>query len=254
MTHASRSVWPAVFCLLIFGPVNFLHAQETITFQSTPAQTVLLELYTSEGCSSCPPADQKLSAYQADKELWIKYIPIGFHVTYWDELGWVDRWARPEFTQRQSAYVRAWRSRTLATPTFVFNGRDWRNWFAESRELSLDERAGLLKASVSDLKEVKVTFDPLGKPEAGWEAHLSLLAFGVTSQVQAGENRGKQLKHDFVAVHLQDHPLENKGRGLEASFEIHPEDAGEAERLGLAVWVTKKDGMIPQQAAGGYLT
>src|SRR5437899_10682781 len=86
-------------------------AQTTgVTFQSSEKQTALLELFTSEGCSSCPPAEAWLSRLQDSTGLWRDVVPVAFHVDYWDYLGWRDRWAAKDFSERQRAYAASWRS------------------------------------------------------------------------------------------------------------------------------------------------
>ena len=95
-------------------------------FVSGPAQVPLVELYTSEGCSSCPPAEAWLNRLQSEPGLWRDFVPVSFHVNYWDRLGWPDRFASRAFTERQYAYAEAWGVRTVYTPGFVLNGRDWR--------------------------------------------------------------------------------------------------------------------------------
>src|SRR5689334_8314649 len=77
-------------------------------FTSGETQVALLELFTSEGCSSCPPAERWLGALRDAPGLWRDFVPIAFHVNYWDRLGWPDRFASREATQRQHAYAAVW--------------------------------------------------------------------------------------------------------------------------------------------------
>ena len=90
---------------------------------------MLVELFTSEGCSSCPPADAWISQLKESPDLWKKIVPVAFHVDYWNNLGWRDRFAKPEFTARQRRYVAAWGGDSVYTPGFVVNGKEWRDWF-----------------------------------------------------------------------------------------------------------------------------
>src|SRR6187401_409142 len=99
---------------------------QSITSGSTRAS--LLELYTSEGCSSCPPAEAWLSSLAASDQLWKDVVPVAFHVDYWDYLGWVDVFAKPEYSERQRDYSVAWKADRVYTPGFVLNGREWRGW------------------------------------------------------------------------------------------------------------------------------
>src|SRR5580698_8345911 len=88
-------------------------------------RVAVIELYTSEGCSSCPPADHWLEALRNQRGLWRDFVPIGFHVNYWDNLGWKDRFASRPFTQRQYALAGTWGGNSVYTPCFAFDGKEW---------------------------------------------------------------------------------------------------------------------------------
>ena len=103
-------------------------ADSALHFRSGPKQTALVELFTSEGCSSCPPAEAWLNRLGARPGLWSEFVPVALHVNYWDHLGWRDPWAAREFTARQRSYAAAWNSRTIYTPGMVLNGQEWRTW------------------------------------------------------------------------------------------------------------------------------
>ena len=109
---------------LLFGAA--LHAAEPLRFASGPSQVALVELYTSEGCSSCPPADAWLAALRDKPGLWSESVPVAFHVDYWNGLGWKDRLSSRASTDRQYAYAEAWGNRSVYTPCFVRNGAEWR--------------------------------------------------------------------------------------------------------------------------------
>src|ERR1043165_1553662 len=100
-------------------------AAETV-FRSEPARATLIELYTSEGCSSCPPAEKWLGELRNDAGLWKSFVPVAFHVNYWDHLGWKDVLASKAFTDREYAYADGWRAGSVYTPCFVRNGQEWR--------------------------------------------------------------------------------------------------------------------------------
>ena len=95
-------------------------------FGSGPQQTALIELYTSEGCSSCPPAEAWLSRLKDNPGLWKQFVPIAFHVDYWDRLGWRDRFSSQRWTERQRRYASLWESESVYTPAVVVNGREQR--------------------------------------------------------------------------------------------------------------------------------
>jgi hypothetical protein len=118
----------ALAILMIWLAAGYVFASEPKTFESGDMQTTLIELFTSEGCSSCPPADAWMSRLKTNPDLWKNIVPAVFHVDYWDGLGWRDRFAKPEFTARQRQYVATWRGDSVYTPGFVVNGREWRDW------------------------------------------------------------------------------------------------------------------------------
>lgn len=158
--------------------------------ESGPLRTPVLELYTSEGCSSCPPADRWLSTLKGQP-----VVAQAFHVDYWDAIGWVDRFALPAFAQRQRQQAAALGLRGLYTPQVLADGRDSRH-FAARFAASEPARATIrLRQSGRDAFEAWVT------PAAGvdrWAAYWTLTEHGHASRVSAGENAGATLRHDFV--------------------------------------------------------
>jgi hypothetical protein len=103
-----------------------LGRSETV-FES-PAESVrLIELFTSEGCNSCPPVDAWLSGLRTSDGLWSRYVPVAFHVTYWDSLGWSDRFGQQKFDalhESTAAHAMA----PVYTPGVFVSGREWRAW------------------------------------------------------------------------------------------------------------------------------
>jgi len=212
-------------------------------FSSGPARTHLLELYSSEGCSSCPPAEQWLGALRTAPGLWRDFVPVAFHVDYWDRLGWRDRFSRREFTARQYAYANLWGSDSVYTPGFVLDGAEWR-MHSEPPPVA-KETAGRLTVEYAADGECRVTFDGAGD----FDVTVVLLGGGVSSDVRAGENSGRILQHEFVALALQ------SGRLIAGAAELHV-PIGPVEgvaRRALAVWVTRRGELVPRQAAGGWL-
>ncbi len=119
------AVLPAVLCLA----ATSLMAAAPTTFESGETPAALVELFTSEGCSSCPPADAWVSTLKGNPGLWKRIVPVVFHVDYWNSLGWSDRFSSPENTARQRRYAAVWGTDSVYTPGMVLNGREWRNWF-----------------------------------------------------------------------------------------------------------------------------
>lgn len=166
--------------------------------RSAPRQTPLVELYTSEGCSSCPPADRWLSSLPAQLAGGGQppVLAAAFHVSYWDRLGWADRFASPAFTARQAALMRASGARQVYTPQVLVDGRDWRGWPVLPVAGEAPARAGIHLRRSGAQVQVSVAAGPGAPPRLGlWWA---LLEDGHGTAVAAGENRGAHLRHDHV--------------------------------------------------------
>jgi hypothetical protein len=215
-----------------------------ISFESKPARTHLIELFTSEGCSSCPPAEAWLNALQSNPRLWIDFVPVAFHVTYWDNTAWRDPFASKEWTSRQYAYSALWNSNSVYTPAFVLDGREWMN---HALPPSGGEIAGVLKAVVTDGDKAILTFSPVPNDSRVYEVHVAQLGFGLEINVKAGENGGRKLVHDFVVLSLANARL----NGSSAQVDLAKASAG--SRRAIAAWVTEVGSMTPIQAIGGWL-
>ena len=175
-----------ILCLVVIFVAN-LNAQNTsLTFQSAREQTALIELYTSEGCSSCPPAETWLSRLKESPGLWRDFVPLAFHVDYWDYLGWGDPWANKSFSDRQRAYAKQWRSDSIYTPGFVLNGKEWRDWSGQKvGPKSGGAKAGVLTVISSETNRWQVIFAPANTDGADYEVHAALLAGNLSSNVKA---------------------------------------------------------------------
>ena len=229
---------------IIFAAVAFASPMQAVTFESGDAQTTLLELYTSEGCSSCPPAEARLVKLRDDPNLWKKFVPVEFHVDYWDNLGWKDRFASPAFTQRQQAYAVRWHSSSVYTPAFVQNGR-------EGSDPTPPAKPGRLRVGVNAEGQVTVTYQPTNPSGAALAAEVTPLASEVTSNVRLGENAGRHLAHEFVALDLLHGPLERHDGVWSANLVLPSKTM--APVAALAVWVHMVDDPAALQAAGGWL-
>jgi hypothetical protein len=225
-----------------------------IQFQSSERQTSLLELYTSEGCSSCPPAEAWLSKLKTQCGLWTDFVPVAFHVDYWNSLGWRDQWSKEEFSDRQRAYAGAWGSENIYTPELVLNGREWSNWFGwKGAPGKTGDQPGVLEISSDDTKHWVVTFAPAQPEKIIYDVHAALLASGVSSDVKAGENAGRLLAHDFVVAAFTEVPLVGRSNEWKNSFTLDATQKTPAERLALAVWLTRHGEVQTIQAVGGWL-
>ncbi len=198
-----------VFVLLVsFLSLNAQMASaSTCSAKSGTTSTSLLELYTSEGCSSCPPADEWISKLKSEKA---NVTPLAFHVDYWDYIGWADLFAKPEYSQRQRNNAAVGGSRFVYTPQFMLNGRDYRNWrdynLAQQTKrhngqaakatlhLALDQGSDWRLKATANLAQ--------GVAPDDLHVYVALYQNGLQSTVNAGENRGRTLKHDYVVRKL----------------------------------------------------
>ncbi len=223
-------------------------------FQAGPSQTALVELFTSEGCSSCPPAEEWMTELGRSPQLWKNFVPVAFHVDYWDYLGWKDTYASPQYTQRQREYLARWRSKSAYTPMIVTNGAESKEWYTKT-SLSLEGKkdAGLLKIESKPDGRFEATYTPHNGLYLGRVfAYAAYLGCGIRSSVERGENQGRVLPHDFTALDLVKEEMSYEQGNLKASFRFDPRTGPKAPRHAIAVWVTRRDGE-PLQAAGGYL-
>jgi len=247
----NQSMWRIILVLATVCMAFDNTCADQLRFQSGEKRVALVELFTSEGCSSCPPAERTFSKLATNPALWKTFVPIALHVNYWDNLGWKDRLASVEFTQRQHTYASAWRADTVYTPEFVLNGREWQWSGADTLSRESNETPGVLTVSQNDARNFVIAFTST-KPMTGYAtAHLALLGFGVTSDVARGENAGRKLTHDFVA--LVHHESRLQGSPLRAEFTLD-EKSSESQRRALVAWVNVGGDPTPIQATGGWLT
>src|SRR5215469_18249315 len=153
-------------------------------FESGPQRTHLIELFTSQGCSSCPPAEAWLSKLKGEPRLWKDFVPIAFHVDYWDRLGWRDPFASKEWTTRQYQYSTIWKNESVYTPGLVLDGREW---FGRSIPPAATDKPGVLKLSINDQK-IAAQFVGSEAAIKDLDLHLATLGFDLTTRVTAGEN------------------------------------------------------------------
>ncbi len=232
-----------------------LHGEQE--FRSGIQQVTLVELFTSEGCSSCPPAESRLGELRNDPGLWRDFVPIAFHVNYWDRLGWRDSFASKPFTDRQYAYSANWNSTSVYTPCFVRNGVEWRPH--GSTPISEGHRSDVGPLNLTwdeQTKTCRVEFEPMGARDSprSVNASVALLGGGIVSDIRRGENAGRKLAHEFVALQLQVVPLKQEKSGRwSGTITLAERPDLIATRLALAGWVTTAGRLAPIQAVGGWL-
>jgi hypothetical protein len=244
---------PTAFISLIATIVIANHAAAaSLTLSSQGQHTTLIELYTSEGCSSCPPADRWLSRLKDDPRLWKQIVPAAFHVDYWNYLGWHDRFADARFSKRQGEYQRHGYLKTVYTPGIMKNGREWRGWRNGDIPLSRNvDQAGILKITIED-DNASAEFIPARRELSRLTLNLALLGSHLSTRVAAGENAGKILKHDFVVMDFQQ--FTQSSRGDQFRWQL-PEllRGASQDTSAIALWVTAVDDPTPLQATGGWI-
>ena len=216
------------------------------------SRVALIELFTSEGCSSCPPAEKWLNGVESRSDLWSRVVPVAFHVDYWDYIGWPDRFATREHSNRQQAYRNAGHVGGVYTPGLVLGGREWRGWFRDrTLVLPTDVDVGPITVDVRD-GHFAAVFEPAIEVPKSVELNVARLGFDFATEVGAGENRGRTLEHSFVVLGWSRHGMRREGTGYQASGSIPPA-SNPSKREALAVWVSVPGDPFPIQAAGDWL-
>ncbi len=240
--------WTALLCIASYVQTA---SAETL-LRSNVERVSVLELYTSEGCNSCPPADQWLSTLIEHPALWNRVIPLAFHVDYWNNLGWEDRFSQSAFSRRQHRYTMSGGLRFVYTPGFVLDGKEWHGYRHGQFPAGDRDKTGTLSVKVRE-SDVVVTFQPSSAAvESQLSANIALLGFGLTSEIRAGENKGRHLRHDFVVLDFVQQSLTDKS-SIYSTAMPRPKTDVDADRYGIAVWVTASNRQAPLQAVGGWL-
>ncbi len=231
------AAWTAVSAWLLAAP-----AAPAATCQAQSGDTVapVVELYTSQGCSSCPPADRWLSRLRPGSTAPVGAVIQAFHVAYWDYIGWPDPFAAPAHAARQRQ-VAAWNGlRSIYTPQVVLDGRDWRQW--RHAPVPLPGTGRRTDASIRLARGAPDRFDATvtlerGAP-GGWAAYWTVTESAHRTAVGAGENAGETLRNDHVvrqytpAGHYRSQP------GTPQPLVLHavPAAAGHARTVNLVVF------------------
>lgn len=185
--------------VVLFGPVRSVAQKPGVR------KAVIVELFTSEGCSSCPPADQFFSRIAGQKVNGAEIIPLGFHVDYWDGQGWRDRFSSSEYTHRQQWYAERLKLDGPYTPQMVVDGtRQFVGNQTEDARVTITEAAAQPQQSEVDLSpakngaiRVRVTGSGAG------DVLLAITEDNLSSQVIGGENQGHELRHSAVVRHFE---------------------------------------------------
>lgn len=222
---------------------------DTLRFDSGSQQNQVIELFTSQGCNSCPPAEEFMNRLEDSSHLWKRYFPIALHVDYWDYLGWKDRFARPENTRRQQRYARELHDRTVVTPAIFVNGMHWRGWRSGVMPGTGNNPAGRLVLTI-DGSSINATFQPDGPWPPGVKLDVAIVGMGLTTRIRRGENAGRHSRHEFV---LLDHVEMTAVAPGQWAGRIPAGTPVTAPRYALVAWVSAGGMLTPLQVTGGYL-
>jgi len=208
-----------------------------------PAGPILVELFTSEGCSSCPPADALLSKLgQSGAIGGAEVLILGEHVDYWNHLGWADRFSSAGFSQRQGEYAHRFKLDSSYTPQMVIDGHAELVGNDESgvrRQLTLAAHArkpAKVKLSWNKDDQLQVEID--GTSEGNGQVLLAITEDGLSTQVGKGENGGRTLQHSGVVRELREIGSLREGQ-FSAAVKTAPHPDWKPENLRAVVFVQK---------------
>lgn len=226
-------------------------------YSSGRKATTVIELYTSEGCSSCPPADKWLTHLKTDPGLFKDFIPIAFHVDYWNQLGWKDRFSNKSYSLRQYRHQQEDNISQVYTPGLIVNNKEWRGFLnGKKRWPNSPINVGILKVDHDPHSgQLSVSFTPTATIEdQKLRVNVAILGMNLSTDVKLGENMGHKLRHDFVVLsHTQSNVsiINNQIQGMQIAM---PElsDSGQDQKA-LVVWVSDLKSQKVIQATGGYL-
>lgn len=228
--------------LLYAGTTN---SEQEISFSSQQNQTTMVELFTSQGCSSCPPAEQWLNSLKDNQALWSNIVPIAFHVDYWDQLGWPDPYASQSYSARQYRHRQQNHIRSVYTPGLVVNGKEWRGWSRGRSFPKGESNAGVLSFTATR-KKLLVNYT---QARADIVLNVALLGFGIDTKIERGENQNRTLRQEFVALSHQQYAASNGSWTLSLPTKI----TAPASEYALAIWVSRHPNIAPIQATGNWI-
>ena len=252
MQHRNQVIIFTSFILTVILVNGSERGLESLISETGETRVQLLELFSSESCSSCPPADDWVSGLKNKNNLWKNFVPIVFHVDYWNQLNWVDKLSSEPMTQRQISISKLWANPSVYTPAVVVDGKEWPEWRKSvDYKLPIPEKINgiSLKLFKKNDGSFKVHVDRKSKTKS-YIVHMVQLGMGVVSKVTSGENSGKLLKHNFVILNW-DHKKMSTNES-DVSFKFKKTEY-KYSQMALAAWIEEEFKPISLQAVGGYL-
>jgi hypothetical protein len=213
------------------------------TEPGVPRRAVVVELFTSEGCSSCPPADELLGHLRQDLSAKnVQVIPLGFHVDYWNSLGWKDRFSSAEFTERQEQYTHALKVDGPYTPEMVvdgeveFVGNDAGRAQSTIRQQASQLETAQVKIAPAGTDQLTIQVKGPASPNANALVMLAITEDNLSTQVGAGENGGRTLHHAAVVRELREIGMLHGG-GMETTVLLKLDNGWKRNDLRAVVFV-----------------
>lgn len=214
----------------------------------------VVELFTSEGCSSCPPADKVLSGLISEaRDKNLNIYGLSFHVDYWDYIGWKDPYSDNKYSRRQRQYAQAFKTDRIYTPQMIVNGQKEFIGSSQSKAQTSIRDALAKPASVKislqsklENQKLQIDYSVAGLPTNAM-VHLALVESGLAQDIKSGENRGRVLKHDNVVRDFQTFQTK-KGQATFHLSEV------ENDNTGVIIYVQDQNSMKILGAKGIYLS
>ncbi len=199
MRSSVRGGASTLFALAMLPSPAGVAAAPPCSARSGATVPVVVELYTSEGCDSCPPADRWLGSLKGRVDV----VPLAFHVDYWDSRDWKDRFAEPKFTRRQNATRRTSGARFAYTPEVIVDSRDEPGWSRlPATALQAKTPATVDMALTQDATGLELTLTPRTGAPTELAGYVAVVDDGMQTRVDGGENRGATLRQDSVVREL----------------------------------------------------
>jgi len=247
---------PTLLCVLALAMFNNAGAVESSATGSASPSPVLVELFTSEGCSSCPPADALLEEWDGSQPVpGARVIALSEHVDYWDHEGWKDPYSSILFTDRQREYDRRF-GVNVYTPQMIIdgaaqcNGSDVRSAsraLAQARDHSkIGVRISRASLEDSTTLRARVETDPLPRSSHGHKANIYVVVAldHAESQVLGGENKGRRISHVAVAERVNRIGVLEREKRFDAEVQLKLKPAAQPSGLRLVAFVQESDGEV----------
>ena len=244
--------WINTAFIALFSHSLFAAGNEAVFLQSDSREVRFIEIFSSQGCSSCPPAERWVNTMTDSGHLWDSLFPMVFHVDYWNYLGWHDPYAEAAHSSRQSAYKTQTRINAVYTPGFVVNGKEWRGWFRSRGIPQSRPFNGRLNVQFSR-QTLSAGYDLFNPKQV---LNLVILGFGLKERILAGENRNLTIEQNFVVLsHQVFSPSPSPQSAEDKQWSVNWEKPKlTAPEYAIVVWVDRHDDLTPLQVTGSWLS